>query len=139
LNILVVDDDTLIRDTVVKYGRRDGFEVDQAANGFEAIELCEHKVYDMILLDIMMPRMDGYTACKKIRALQQPPIIMLSALGQEYDKLLGFDLGISDYLVKPFSFKELMMRIKALTRLAAGNCEAITTGELKIDLMARSV
>lgn len=139
LKILVADDDAMIRDAVVKYGRREGFEIEQAENGLQAVELCEHKIFDIILLDIMMPKLDGFSACKEIRKLQNAPIIMLSALGEENDKLNGFDLGASDYMVKPFSFKELMMRIKAVSRLMAGNRDVITVGDLTIDLMGQSV
>ncbi|MBP1736690.1 MAG: DNA-binding response regulator [Oscillospiraceae bacterium] len=139
LKVLVADDDELIREMVVKYGRNEGFEVTEASNGAQAIERCEECDFDVILLDVMMPKLDGFSACREIRKIRATPIIMLSALGEEYEKLHGFDLGISDYIVKPFSFKELMMRIKAVSRLMTGNRDTIVIGELKIDLIGWSV
>ena len=111
-HILIVDDEEDIAQLVARYAEFEGHEATCASDGREAVELCRRQVFDAIVLDIMMPGMDGYTACKQIRDLQDTPVIMLSALGEEYDKLMGFSLGIVDYVVKPFSPKELMARIK---------------------------
>lgn len=113
-NILVVDDEEKIRTLIRKYGEFEGFKMEEAANGVEAIQKCKNEEFDLIILDIMMPEMDGFTVCKKIREEKKPPIIILSARGEEYDKIHGFEMGIDDYVVKPFSPRELMMRIRAV-------------------------
>ena len=113
-HILIVDDEENIRKIIKKYAIYEGYEVSEASNGFDAITLATNNDYDAIILDIMMPEMDGFSACKKIRSVKNTPILMLSARGEEYDKLFGFELGIEDYVVKPFSPKELMARINVL-------------------------
>lgn len=113
-NILVVDDEEKIRTLIIKYGEFEGFRMEAAANGVEAIQKCKNEEFDLIILDIMMPEMDGFTVCKKIREEKKTPIIILSARGEEYDKIHGFEMGIDDYVVKPFSPRELMMRIRAV-------------------------
>lgn len=113
-NILVVDDEEKIRTLIRKYGEFEGFRMEAAANGVEAIQKCKNEEFDLIILDIMMPEMDGFTVCKKIREEKKTPIIILSARGEEYDKIHGFEMGIDDYVVKPFSPRELMMRIRAV-------------------------
>lgn len=113
-NILVVDDEEKIRTLIRKYGEFEGFRMVEAANGVEAIQKCKKEEFDLIILDIMMPEMDGFTVCKKIREEKKTPIIILSARGEEYDKIHGFEMGIDDYVVKPFSPRELMMRIRAV-------------------------
>ncbi|MDD6857943.1 MAG: response regulator transcription factor [Lachnospiraceae bacterium] len=113
-NILVVDDEEKIRTLIRKYGEFEGFKMEEAANGVEAIQKCKNEEFDLIILDIMMPEMDGFTVCKKIREEKKTPIIILSARGEEYDKIHGFEMGIDDYVVKPFSPRELMMRIRAV-------------------------
>lgn len=111
--ILIVDDEQRIREVIHEYGKINNYKVDEASDGLQACEMSEKTTYDCIIIDIMMPKMDGFTACKKIKAIQHDtPIIMLTARQEEYDKLFGFDLGIDDYVVKPFSPKELMARIK---------------------------
>ncbi len=112
--ILVVDDEEKIRKIIRKYAEFEGYEVTEAKDGLEALELCRTKDFDVIILDIMMPKLDGFAACRKIREQKEIPVIMLSARGEEYDKLHGFEMGIDDYVVKPFSPKELMMRIKVV-------------------------
>lgn len=112
--LLIVDDERKIREVVKEYAEFDGHEIDQAQDGMEAIQMAKQKDYDLIILDIMMPRLDGYSACKEIRKVKNTPVIMLSARGEEYDKLFGFELGVDDYIVKPFSPKELLARIKAV-------------------------
>ena len=109
--ILVVDDEKMIRNVIKEYAEFDGFEVTEAEDGMEAVEICRKEDFDLIVMDIMMPRLDGYSAIKEIRKTKQIPVIMLSARGEEYDKLFGFEIGIDDYVVKPFSPKELLARI----------------------------
>ncbi len=110
--ILIVDDEVMIREVVREYGEVFDYEVYEASNGLQAIELCGNIQFDCVILDIMMPEMDGYTACKRIKEISDVPIIMLSARSEEYDKLYGFEIGIDDYVTKPFSPKELMARVK---------------------------
>lgn len=115
--LLVVDDEPKIREVIKEYAEFDGYKVDEADDGMKAISLVRLNDYDLIIMDIMMPKMNGFTACKEIHKVKDIPIIMLSARGEEVDKLYGFELGIDDYMVKPFSPKELMARINAvLTR-----------------------
>jgi len=119
--ILIVDDEVLIRDLIKEYVSLENFTVDEAADGQQGLELFLRQHYDLIILDVMMPILDGWSLCREIRKVSQVPIIMLSARGEEYDKLLGFELGVDDYLTKPFSPKELLARVKAILRRSAGN------------------
>lgn len=119
--ILVVDDEALIRDLIKEYISLENFTVDEAADGREGLQLFRQRHYDLVILDVMMPFMDGWSLCREIRRGSQVPIIMLTARGEEYDKLLGFELGVDDYITKPFSPKELLARIKAILRRSAGN------------------
>ena len=107
--ILIVDDEQMIREVVREYALINGYEVAEASDGLEALELVEKEDFDCVILDIMMPKLDGFSACKQIKKIKPIPIIMLSARQEEYDKLFGFELGVDDYVVKPFSPKELMM------------------------------
>ena len=118
MKVLIADDEKLIRDVIKEYCLGSGYEVLEAVNGIEAVE--KAKDADIIVLDIMMPKMDGFTAYKLIKEKYNTPTIMLSARGEEYDKLAGFDLGIDDYMTKPFSPKELMARINAVTKRYKG-------------------
>ena len=145
-HILVVDDEMKIRTVIRKYGEFEGYRISEAANGIEALEQCKTNDYDLIIMDIMMPELDGFTACRKIREKMDVPIIMLSARGEEYDKIHGFELGIDDYVVKPFSPRELMMRVKAV--LARRNAvvrdnktehEVFEQEGLRIDFTGRKV
>ena len=120
--ILIVDDEKMIRNVVKEYAEFEGYETAEAENGMEAVELCRKEDFDIIIMDIMMPRLDGYSAVKEIRKSKQIPVIMLSARGEEYDKLFGFEIGVDDYVVKPFSPKELLARIKAVLK-RGGACE----------------
>lgn len=144
-SILVVDDEEKIRTVIKKYAEFEGYSITEASNGIEAIEICRNKNFDLIILDIMMPELDGFTVCKKIREIRNIPIIMLSARGEEYDKIHGFELGIDDYVVKPFSPKELMMRVKVVisrNQSGAGNKDSHDVFEaegLKIDFTSRIV
>lgn len=112
--ILIVDDELKIREVVKEYAHHHGLEVVEAEDGLQAIEKYQNEIFDCVVLDIMMPRMDGYTTCKELLRIRKTPIIMLSARHEEYDKLLGFELGVDDYVVKPFSPNELMARIKVV-------------------------
>ena len=112
--ILIVDDEPKIREVIREYAEFSGYEVEEAEDGMSAIGLCKLNDYDIIIMDIMMPKLDGFSACKEIKKIKDIPTIMLSARGEEYDKLFGFELGIDDYIVKPFSPKELMARINAV-------------------------
>lgn len=115
-HILIVDDEINIRKVVREYAEFEGYEVTEAENGMEAVSLCHDHDYDLIIMDVMMPRLDGYSACKEIHKTKKIPVIMLSARGEEYDKLFGFEIGVDDYVVKPFSPKELMARVKVVLK-----------------------
>jgi two-component system, OmpR family, response regulator ResD len=110
--ILIVDDELKIREVVKEYAKHHGYEVFEAEDGMQAIDIYKDMSFDCVVLDIMMPKMDGYTTCKEMLRIRKTPIIMLSA--RQYDKLLGFELGVDDYVVKPFSPNELMARIKVV-------------------------
>ena len=115
-HLLVVDDEVRIRSIIKKYAEFEGHTVTEAADGMEAVRLTRTTEFDLIIMDIMMPELDGFSACREIRKTSGVPIIMLSARGEEYDKINGFELGIDDYVVKPFSPKELMLRIDAVMK-----------------------
>lgn len=116
MKILVVDDEELIRNVIREYLVMENYQVDEASDGKEAITKGSTTDYNLIIMDIMMPKMDGYQACKEIKKIKDVPFIMLSARSEEYDKLIGFDLGIDDYVTKPFSPKELVARVKAILK-----------------------
>ncbi len=141
--LLIVDDEINIRRVVREYAEFEGYSVDEAGDGMEAVNMAKATDYDLIIMDIMMPRLDGFSACKEIRKSKKTPVIMLSARGEEYDKLFGFELGIDDYVVKPFSPKELMARVKAvLARISASQPqlpERISFEGLEIDMAGREV
>lgn len=140
MKILVVDDEKLIRDVIREYLINVNYEVIEAKDGVEAVKLAEENNIDLIILDIMMPNMDGYTAYKEIRKNKVIPTIILSARSEEYDKLLGFDLGIDDFLAKPFSPKELVARVKAILRRNDKNLsECFTYETLKVDFMGHVI
>ena len=138
--ILVVDDEMKIREIIKKYAVFEGHEVTEASGGLEAVRLCREKDFDIIILDIMMPDLDGFSVCREIRKSSQTPVIMLSARGEEYDKIHGFEVGVDDYVVKPFSPKELMMRVAAIIKRSSENdAEVVKIGKLKIDFTGRIV
>ncbi len=116
MKVLIVDDEEMIRDVLKEYVEFEGYEAYEAADGMEAVKMCKESEYDVILMDIMMPRLDGFSAVKEIRKNKNTPVIMLSARGEEYDKLFAFELGVDDYVTKPFSPKEVMARIGAVTK-----------------------
>ena len=149
-HILVVDDEVRIRTIIKKYAEFEGHTVSEAGNGMDAVLMCRANTYDLIIMDIMMPELDGFSACREIRKTCQTPIIMLSARGEEYDRINGFEVGIDDYVMKPFSPKELMLRIGAIMKRvrkpdkeeASGRRNEIVEldgGGLRADLTARLV
>ena len=139
MNILVVDDEKLIREVIKEYLLLENFNVYEAENGEDAIETFKKNSIDLVIMDIMMPKMDGYTACKEIKKIKDVPFIMLSARSEEYDKLIGFDLGIDDYVTKPFSPKELVARVKAITKRNTKEANTIILSGIKIDDLAHEV
>ncbi|HAB67481.1 MAG TPA: DNA-binding response regulator [Firmicutes bacterium] len=139
MKILVVDDEALIRDVIKEYLMLDGFLVDEAVDGQDAINKVKDNDYVLIIMDIMMPKMDGYQACKAIKEIKSVPFIMLSARSEEYDKLIGFELGIDDYVTKPFSPKELVARVKAIIKRTKGEDSLYKFGELILDDKAHEV
>ena len=149
-HILVVDDEVRIRTIIKKYAEFEGHTVSEAGNGMDAVLMCRNNQYDLIIMDIMMPELDGFSACREIRKTSQTPIIMLSARGEEYDRINGFEVGIDDYVMKPFSPKELMLRIGAIMKRVAKAGESATAprkneiveldgGGLRADITARLV
>lgn len=144
--ILIADDEEKIRTVLKEYAEFIGsYEVYEAKDGMDAVNLCKTQDFDIVVLDIMMPKLDGYSACKEIKKLKDVPVLMLSARGEEYDKLFGFEIGIDDYVVKPFSPKEVMARINVIIkRNSKGKShqtesETYTFGGLYIDIPARNV
>jgi len=116
LKILIVDDEEMIRNVLKEYAEFEGYTVTEACDGMQAIKICKEQDFDIILMDIMMPKLDGFSAVKEIKKIKDIPVIMLSARGEEYDKLFGFEIGIDDYVVKPFSPKEVIARINGITK-----------------------
>ena len=143
MTLLVVDDESRIRDLIRKYAVFEGYEVEEAADGMEAVSMCRTHQYDLIIMDVMMPELDGFSACREIRKTSQVPVIMLSARGEEYDRIHGFELGVDDYVVKPFSPRELMMRVGAILKRSGTAAEpvkeVVTIGGLTVDFTARMV
>ena len=147
-HILVVDDEVRIRSIIRKYAEFEGHTVSEAADGMEAVSLCRRESFDIIILDIMMPELDGFSACREIRKTCDTPIIMLSARSEEYDKINGFELGVDDYVVKPFSPRELMLRVAAVLKRNSrkgreeheqNQIVELDSGKLCVDLTARIV
>ncbi len=142
--ILIVDDEAKIREVIREYAEFNHYETGEAEDGMQAVNMCLNDHYDLVIMDIMMPKLDGFSACKEIRKDKDIPIIMLSARGEEYDKLFGFELGIDDYVVKPFSPKELMARVAAvLARRKASEASApsseLVSGGLVVNKDSRTV
>ena len=141
--LLVVDDETRIRELIRKYASFEGYEVEEAGDGMSAVEMCRANTYDLVIMDVMMPDLDGFSACREIRKFSQVPMIMLSARGEEYDRIHGFESGVDDYVVKPFSPRELMLRISAILKRSAVPEEVheeIRVGDgMVIDLTGRRV
>ena len=142
--LLIVDDEEKIREVIREYAEFNDYQVMEACDGMEAVTLCKTETPDLIIMDIMMPKLDGFSACKEIRKTKNIPTIMLSARGEEYDKLFGFELGIDDYVTKPFSPKELMARINAVltrhhTNASSVSSDVLTFNGLSINIPARTV
>ena len=142
MKILIVDDEEMIREVLREYVEFEGNEAFEAADGMEAVRLCRDNTYDLVLMDVMMPHLDGFSAVKEIKKIKDIPVIMLSARGEEYDKLFAFELGVDDYVTKPFSPKEVMARINAVTKRRVaqptGN-EILKFEGLEIDMAGRNV
>lgn len=141
--LLVVDDESKIRKVIKEYAEFNGHQVEEAEDGMSLVGLVKLNDYDLIIVDIMMPKLDGFSAVKEIRKIKDVPIIMLSARSEEYDKLFGFELGIDDYVVKPFSPKELMARVNAVLARRRAHQESsskiLEFGDLLINIQGRSV
>ncbi len=139
--ILVVDDEVKIREVIKTYAEFEGHTVFEAGDGLEAIEMCKSQDFDVIVMDIMMPRLDGFSSYKEIKKNKDIPVLMLSARGEEYDKLFGFEIGIDDYVVKPFSPKELMARLNVIVKRHQKTIEneVLNFEGLSIDLDGRVV
>ncbi|MCR5666469.1 MAG: response regulator transcription factor [Eubacterium sp.] len=143
--ILVVDDEKYIRESIREFAEFSGYEVLEASNGMDAINICKEQDFDIIIMDIMMPTIDGYLAYKEIKKFKDIPVLMLSAKGEEYDKLYGFELGVDDYVTKPFSLKELMARVAVIIRrnhpaeLSSDTSAHIEEDGLTIHLASREV
>ena len=139
MKILVVDDETLIRDVVREYLQLDGFSVEEARDGDEALDKFQQEQFDLVIMDIMMNKKDGFQTLKEMKQIKDIPVLMLSARGEEFDKLIGFDLGIDDYVTKPFSPKELVARVKAITKRHDANPKRLVFGGLEVDDVAHEV
>jgi len=139
--LLVVDEEDKIREVLKEYATLEGYQVVEAKDGMEAVAICREQSFDLIIMDIMMPRLDGFSACKEIKKFSDTPVIMLSARGEEYDKLFGFEIGADDYVVKPFSPKEVMARVKVIiNRRSPGKSDNIIKIDgLEIDIPGRNV
>lgn len=141
--LLVVDDEDKIREVIKEYAEFSGYEVTEAADGMSAIGLCKLNDYDLIIMDVMMPKLDGFSSVKEIKKIKDIPVIMLSARGEEYDKLFGFELGIDDYVVKPFSPKELMARVNAILQRKSGSennsAQVMKFDGLEVNFVARTI
>ena len=141
-SILICDDEQKIREVIKEYAEFEGYNVYEAKDGIEALETVKTNDIDAIILDIMMPKIDGYTVCKEIKKIKNIPVIMLSARAEEYDKLYGFEVGVDDYVVKPFSPKEIMARLKVVigrTKPIENEKEIFVFSGLKVDFSGRNV
>ncbi|MDE5547874.1 MAG: response regulator transcription factor [Clostridia bacterium] len=142
MKVLIVDDEEMIRAVLREYVEFEGGEAHEAQDGMEAVQLCRENDYDVVLMDVMMPRLDGFSAVKEIRKYKQTPVIMLSARSEEYDKLFGFEIGSDDYVTKPFSPKEVMARIHAVMKRGAPAGDSVEIFEaegLRVDMVGRTV
>ena len=137
--LLIVDDEEKIREMISKYASHEGYETVQANDGKMAVELFREQDFDLVIMDVMMPEMDGYEALKKMKQIKDVPCIFLTALGQEYDRIYGFDVGADDYVTKPFSLKELMMRIRVILKRENKSTNRIIVDGLAVDEDAHTV
>lgn len=141
MKVLIVDDEEMIRGVLKEYVEFEGGVAYEAADGMEAVKLCRDNDFDIILMDVMMPKLDGFSAVKEIKKIKNIPVIMLSARGEEYDKLFGFEIGADDYVTKPFSPKEVMARIHAVLKRGvqdSGN-DVYKFEGLTVDMQGRNV
>ena len=145
MKLLIVDDEAMIRQVLCEYAEFEGYETDEAENGMDAIIKCRQTTYDLIIMDIMMPKLDGFSAVKEIKKIADTPVLMLSARNEEYDKLFGFELGVDDYVVKPFSPKEVMARISAIIKrrttsnTTQNDNDVLKFQGLEVDMKGRNV
>ena len=142
MKVLIVDDEEMIRGVLREYVEFEGGEAFEAADGMQAVKMCRESNFDIIVMDIMMPKLDGFSAVKEIKKIKNIPVIMLSARGEEYDKLFGFEMGVDDYVTKPFSPKEVMARIHAVLKRVSqtdGDKDVVTFEGLTIDMAGRNV
>ncbi len=144
MKLLIVDDEEMIRKVLCEYAEFEGYETDEAEDGMDAIKKCRENKYDLVIMDIMMPKLDGFSAVKEIKKIADIPVIMLSARNEEYDKLFGFELGIDDYVVKPFSPKEVMARVAAVIKRKQRNDDLLRSEVMKfegleVDMKGRNV
>lgn len=139
MNVLIVDDEKLIRDVVKEYAISEGYHIFEAEDGEMALDIIETNKINVIVLDIMMPKLDGFSTYKEIKKIKNIPTIILSARSEEYDKLLGFELGVDDYLTKPFSPKELIARIKAITKRSNQELDVFEYQDLKVDFKGYTI
>ncbi len=140
MKVLIVDDEEMIRGVLKEYVEFEGGTAYEAADGMQAVRLCKDNDFDIILMDVMMPRLDGFSAVKEIKKIKNIPVIMLSARGEEYDKLFGFEIGVDDYVTKPFSPKEVMARVHAVLKRGAEPSNGVVTFEgLTVDMVGRNV
>lgn len=139
MKILICDDENLIREVIKEYLILEQFTVFEASNGLEAINIIKNKDIDLVIMDIMMPKMDGYQTIKEIKKIKEIPFIVLSARREEFDKLIGFDLGIDDYVTKPFSPKELVARVKAVLKRMVKEESKIIYNDLILNNLAHEV
>ncbi|MBR5089685.1 MAG: response regulator transcription factor [Ruminiclostridium sp.] len=142
--ILIADDEQNIREVIREYAEFEGHIVKEAVDGMQAVEMAKNEDFDIIILDVMMPKLDGFSACKEIRKVKNVPVLMLSARGEEYDKLFGFEIGADDYVVKPFSPKEVLARVNAIIKRnkpaeSGKSAEIVRFEGLEINFTARSV
>lgn len=144
MKLLIVDDEEKIREVLCEYAKFEGYETEQAKNGIEAISLCKNYDFDLIVMDVMMPKIDGFTAVKEIKKIKDIPVLMLTARGEEFNKLFAFELGVDDYVVKPFSSKEVMARINAIIKRrtnvkSSDNTDTLRFEGLEVNIKARTV
>lgn len=141
MKVLIVDDEEMIRGVLREYIEFEGGAAKEAADGMQAVNMCRAEDFDVILMDVMLPRLDGFSAVKEIKKFKDIPVIMLSARGEEYDKLFGFEIGVDDYVTKPFSPKEVMARINAVTKRKKGDSvsDTVSFEGLTVDMVGRNV
>ncbi len=141
--ILIVDDEAKIREVLKEYAEFEGYATKEACDGMEAVKMCKEEDFDIVIMDVMMPKLDGFSAVKEIKKIKNVPVLMLSARAEEYDKLFGFEIGADDYVVKPFSPKEVIARINAIikrnTNKDTTSVNIVKFEGLEIDFSGRNV